>query len=399
MRTQRGASWCIFLSLIGLGLAGYLTVLHLGLLRGELLGGAVCGASGVLNCHVVTGSAFSSVLGMPLAMWGIIGYLTVIALALLARQSPEWLVHAMGLVFLLSLAFVIVDLVLLALMVFVIRVFCLFCLATYVVNLLLLLVAARSLGRPWTEAVREAGTSLWAIWPSSLRPVTWFFWAVVLLGITGTVGLHAATLFVSRGTLGSVRQQIREFITKQPRAAVDVTGDPMIGQPQAKLHIVEFSDFLCPACQRASKMNPILLANHRRDAVLVFKHFPLDTMCNDKVTRMVHPGACQIAAASECAHLQGKFWLFHDKAFEDAERHKTANVDEIARNIGLDAAGFRACLSSGQGMAAVKRDIAEAAKAKVVSTPTYVIGGIPVPGGFTPATFEDFVAVLKETGR
>jgi protein-disulfide isomerase len=47
-------------------------------------------------------------------------------------------------------------------------------------------------------------------------------------------------------------------------------------------------------------------------------------------------------------------------------------------------------------MAAVKRDIAEAAKASVVSTPTYVIGGIPVPGGFTPATFEDFISVLKE---
>ena len=366
-------------------------------MRGELLGGAVCGASGVLNCHAVTGSVFSSVLGMPLALWGVIGYITVMALALLARQSAEWAVHAMGLIFLLSLAFVVVDLVLLALMVFVIRFICLFCLATYVVNLLLLLVAARSMGRPWTEAVREAGTSLWTLWPTSLRPVTWFFWAVVLLGIAGTVGLHAATIFVSRGTLGSVQKQIREFVSKQTRVALDVTGDPMLGDPKAALQIVEFSDFLCPSCQRASKMNPILMANHRRDAVLIFKHFPLDTMCNDKVSRMVHPGACQLAAASECAHLQGKFWPFHDKVFEGAEHHAATQLDEVARAVGLDLTPFRTCLSSGQGMAAVKRDIAEAAKAKVMSPPTYVIGGIPVPGGFTPATFEDFVSVLKET--
>ena len=65
MRMQRGAAWCLVLSLIGLGLAGYLTVLHLGLLRGELLGGAVCGASGALNCHVVTGGPWGKVLGMP----------------------------------------------------------------------------------------------------------------------------------------------------------------------------------------------------------------------------------------------------------------------------------------------------------------------------------------------
>src|SRR3989338_1594334 len=397
MRTQRGASWCVFLSLLGLGLAGYLTVLHIGLMRGVLLGGAVCGASGVLNCHAVTGSVFSSVLGMPLAMWGIIGYITVMALALLARQSAEWAVHAMGLIFLLSLAFVVVDLVLLALMVFVIRFICLFCLATYVVNLLLLLVAARSMGRPWTEAVREAGTSLWTLWPTSLRPVTWFFWAVVLLGIAGTVGLHAATIFVSRGTLGSVQKQIREFVSKQTRVALDVTGDPMLGDPKAQLQIVEFSDFLCPACHRASKMNPILMANHRDDAVFVFKHFPLDTMCNDRATRMAHPGACHLAAASECAHQQGKFWPFHGKVFEGAEHHAATQLDEVARAVGLDLTPFRTCLSSGQGMAAVKRDIAEAAKANVMSTPTYVIGGIPVPGGFTPATFEDFVSVLKET--
>ena len=397
MRAPRAALVCLLLSLIGIGLAGYLTFLHIGLMRGELLGGAVCGGSGVLNCHVVTGGSFSTLLWLPLSLWGLIGYIVVIGLALLARQSAEWASHAMTLIMVLALAFVVIDTVLLVLMAFIIRFFCLLCLATYAVNGSLLVVAARSVGRPWTEALQEAGSSLGTLWPSGQRPVTWFFWAVVLLGVTGTMGLHAATIFVSRGTLGSVQKQIREFVSKQPRVALDVTGDPMLGDPKAMLQIVEFSDFLCPSCQRASKMNPILLANHRDDAVFVFKHFPLDTMCNDKVSRMVHPGACQLAAASECAHLQGKFWPFHDKIFEEAEGHQTPNVEILVRESGLDQGRFQACMSSGQGMAAVKRDIAEAAKANVTSTPTYVVGGIPVPGGFTPPTFEDFVSVLKET--
>ena len=68
------------LSLIGIGVAGYLFFLHLGLLRGELLGGAVCG-TGAFNCHAVTAGPWGSFLGVPLSLWGILGYLTIFALS------------------------------------------------------------------------------------------------------------------------------------------------------------------------------------------------------------------------------------------------------------------------------------------------------------------------------
>lgn len=390
---------CVILSLIGIGLAGYLTYLHLGLLRGELLGGPACSGSGAFNCHAVTSGAWGSFLGAPLSLWGILGYTVILALALLAEQSPEMAVQAMTLVFIAALLFVGIDLALLSLMVFVIRFYCLFCLLTYLVNLSLLVVSARSLSAPWTTAFSRMGTSLGALLPSRQHPAAWLFWGMLMVAMLGTAGVHAATTFVNRGTLAGFRQQIREYVLKQPRVVVNTDGDPRTGSADAKIQMVEFSDFFCPACQRASRMNAIILANHRDDVSFVFKNFPLDNNCNEKIQHMVHPGACQMAVASECLQLQGKFWSFHDMVFEKGHDYNLGNLERDVERLGADMGPFRSCMASGQGREAVRRDIEEAGKANVGSTPTFVINGIPMTGGLNPSVFDDLVAVLQETAN
>ena len=395
MRATRGATWCLLLSLIGLGLAGYLFYLHVGLLRGELLGGAVCGGSGVFNCHAVTAGPWGSFLGMPLVLWGLLGYLAIFALALLAQQSPDWSLHALTLIAVLALAFVAIDLVLFGLMAFVIRFYCLFCLLTYAVNLSLLVVAVRALGLSWPNVFGQAGSAMGALAPSRARPAATLFWGMMGIAVAAVVGLDTATTFATRGSVPG-RDQLRQFVSTQPRATPDITGDPRHGPPNAKITLVEFSDFLCPSCQRASQLNAIILANHRHDTALVFKHYPLDTSCNSAISRMVHPGACTIAAASECLHQQGKFWPFHDLVFERVRAYDVKGIEEDVRQLGADVTRFRACMDAGQGLEAVKRDIAEGAKLGVSSTPTFLINGLVVSGGISPAVFEDFLAVLSD---
>lgn len=397
MRPARGAWAVLLLSLVGLALSGYLVYLHLGLLRGELLGGAACTGSGAFNCHAVTGGAWGKWLGIPLSLWGCLGYLTLFALALLAQQSPEWSAHAFTLIALLAVAFVVVDLALFAVMAFVIRLYCFFCLLTYAVNLPLFFIAARSLAYPGREIFGRVGPALGALIPSSRRPAAGLFWGIMIVALAGVASLEAATLFVSRGKIGNLRHQVRDFMSKQPRVSVNVADDPMLGPPGAPIQMVEFSDFLCPACQRASKLNTVILANHRRDAVFIFKHYPLETSCNSAVQRTAHVGACAIAAASECAHQQGKFWPFHDLVFEQGHAYRVAAIEQDAGRLGLDMPRFRACMESGQGLEAVKRDIAEGAKIGVVSTPTYVINGVQMVGGINPTMFEDVVEVLRES--
>ncbi len=396
MKPARGAWCCLLLSLIGIGLSGYLTVLHFGLLRGELLGGAACSGSGAFNCHAVTSGAWGSWLGMPLSLWGILGYVAIFALSLLAQQSSDTATDAVTLIFLLAALFVMVDLWLFSLMAFVIRFYCLFCFLTYAVNVCLLFASHRSLAVPWSQALRQIGLALGSLRPSRQRPAASLFWGMMMVGLLGVAGVHASTTFMSRGTLGSIRGQIRDYVVKQPRVSVNTEGDPTLGPAGAPIQLIEFSDFFCPACQRASKINVVILANHRSDTSFTFKHYPLDTTCNDKIQRVVHPGSCQVAAASECAHLQGRFWAFHDLVFEKGGAYPLGSIERDAERLGLDMARFRACLQSGEGMEAVKRDIAEAGKIGVPSTPTYVVNGVPMMGALNPAMFEEIAAVLRE---
>jgi protein-disulfide isomerase len=324
----------------------------------------------------------------------------VLALALLARQGGVWQERAGRLIAALALAFVAVDLVLFSIMALVLRTFCAFCLLTYLVNLVLLAVAVRALPAPRAAAVRQAPATAFALLRPAPEGPGVFFWALLLVSASAVAGLHLATTFAVQGTLRGRTEQLKEFLAGQPRVSLKADGSPRAGEASAPLQLTEFSDFLCPACQRASKMNRIILASHRRDASFVFKHYPLDTSCNASLPRMVHPGACQVAAAGACAHEQGRFWEFHDLVFgEEGGTYRPDQVEADAQHLGLDMARFRDCLQSGRGMEAVGRDLAEGQSIGVASTPTYVFNGVRVPGGLTPALFENLASLLRERTR
>lgn len=396
MRASRGACLCGVLSLIGMGVTAYLAFLHIALLRGELLGGSVCGATGtIFNCHAVTASPQGTLLGIPLALWGWVGYLTAAVLAFIAWQFSDWAPSALTLLAGLSLLFVGVDLGLLTVMLVQIHYLCPLCLFTYLLNLLLLLTALWALGVPWRRTLQQIPTALSAFRPRSRVAVVWLFWSVIAVGAVSVVSLHAAVTYASRGAPGMLRKQLTQFISQQRAVVVETSRDPFKGVTNGTLQIVEFSDFLCPSCQRASQVNPILLASHRREATFVFKHFPLDQACNHTITRTVHPMACHLAAATECAHEQGKFWELHDRIFVQGAKYPVAQLEDDAARIGLKMDAFRACLQRGSGLEAVKRDVTEAARLGVTSTPTYVVNGVVMAGVFTPAMFEEFVSVLR----
>jgi len=388
------------LSLVGMGICAYMTFLHLGLLRGELLGGAVCGEMGtIFNCHAVTAGRFGTFLHVPLSLWGLVGYLATLSLACIAWQFSDWTSKAFAALAILSAVLLLLDVGLLVVMVTQIRYLCPLCLVTYGLNLAIFLCAAAASGRSWGALIAESPTVLRSFLPVPRVAVVWFFWGVVGTGLLGVLAVQAATTFVVQGSPKMLRHQMAQYLKQQTRVQVETRGDPMLGAPTAAIQLVEFSDFLCPSCQRASRFNPILLAGHRKNASFTFKHFPLDTTCNTAIKRLVHPHACQIAAATECAHEQGKFWAFHDLVFQQGPNYKVANLEQDASRAGLRLEAFRDCMQAGRGLEAVQRDISEGARLEVTSTPTYLINGARVTGVLTPAMFEEFLAALQESSR
>jgi protein-disulfide isomerase len=150
-----------------------------------------------------------------------------------------------------------------------------------------------------------------------------------------------------------------------------MAGDRYKGNPKAKLVMVEFADFECPACQRHVQGAQPLLDTRFVDTgeiLWVAKHFPL----------RMHPRAPAAAAAAECAGSQGKFWKMHDALFDRIDRWSEAkDVDaalaKIAVTVGVEPKRFAACLSNRRGLEHVLRDIYDGQAIGVKNLPTFIL--------------------------
>ena len=189
--------------------------------------------------------------------------------------------------------------------------------------------------------------------------------------------------------------RMAQSLTKDNLSVTDLSHAPMIGNKDGAVQIVEFSDFLCPACKKAERFNEIILPSHKMDVGFFFKHYPLDMECNDRIKHSVHPGACQAAAASICAGEQGKFWEFHHRMFKK-ESFDPAKLESDVVALGLNLDTFRQCVSSGRAQEAVKQDIADAATMGITATPTYIVNGITLNGFLTPKAFEELLPAFLD---
>ena len=152
---------------------------------------------------------------------------------------------------------------------------------------------------------------------------------------------------------------------------------PMKGAENAKVVVVEYSDFQCPFCKRGKDMLPDIMKQYNGKIKVVFKQLPLQ----------MHNWAMPAAIASTCAYQEGgdgKFWAFHDKLFDSQKEitldNSNAKFNQYAKEIGLDTKKFDACLKSADVKAKVDSQIKEATEIGVQSTPTFVINGMLVPG-------------------
>jgi protein-disulfide isomerase len=142
--------------------------------------------------------------------------------------------------------------------------------------------------------------------------------------------------------------------------------------PAATGPAVLFSDYECPFCALAhDELRETL--RKRPDIQVVRRNFPLDRACNPLLKRPMHQRACELARAAICAEEQGQFEAMDDALY--ASQKAPATVEELAGRLKLDTAKFRACLGAPATEARLAADIEAGLKAKLRSTPTYVVDG------------------------
>jgi len=177
---------------------------------------------------------------------------------------------------------------------------------------------------------------------------------------------------------------------KEPeRIEVSVDDDPVLGQADARVVIVEFSDFQCPYCDRFFQQTFPQLKREYIDTgkvKLVFRDFPLS----------FHQNAALAAEAAQCAYEQDAFWEMHDRIFAgQGEWSGSSEAKGIfigyAEELGLDQARFRECLDSGRYKEEVQGDFKDGAKYGVRGTPTFFINGRKLVGAQPFSAFQQVI--------
>ncbi|MBI4442290.1 MAG: thioredoxin domain-containing protein [Acidobacteria bacterium] len=180
-----------------------------------------------------------------------------------------------------------------------------------------------------------------------------------------------------------LRQDKEVAVFLQP-PKIEVSYDParVLGNPNAPITIVEFSDFQCPFCEQAYPVVQALLSKYDGKVKLAYRDFPL---------RQIHAQAQPAAEASRCAGEQGQFWQYHDLLFEHFGKLDHATLAEHAQALGLDSEQFEGCLANGKYRAEIEQDIQEGAQAGITGTPGFFINGILVSGAQPAAAFEKVI--------
>jgi protein-disulfide isomerase len=184
------------------------------------------------------------------------------------------------------------------------------------------------------------------------------------------------------------QQQQQAFVQQMKTNPKSVIGDsPTTGAKEAKIVLLEFSDFQCPYCASAHETLKKFMAAHQNQVTLVYKHLPLT---------QIHPEAMPAAKAAWAAQQQGKFWEFQDALFVNQQKLSEALYVETAKKLNLDLKKFNQDRNSEAATQAIQKDVEMAEKIGVTGTPFLIMNGEVITDG---AQLESLEATLKKVSQ
>lgn len=288
-----------------------------------------CSVGQKLDCTTVALSHWSVLLGLPLPIWGALGFL---ALGVAAYQRSAWVLPLSFAAALGSVALLVVELVAVGSL-------CLLCEAVHLLTFALAWLAWQ--GRQGLVPLGDRDNA-----------------ALVLLP---PLGLMVASLLF-------VPPYFRAFTWKgNVPFATGTTSDgyPWIGATDPKLTVEEFTDYSCSHCRLASAWTLKRLAARPNDVRIVRRQYPR--------MHCTQPGTCLLVRMAYCAGEQGRFWQMDRWLFEHGLRD--AKVDLAAKDVGLDPTRLASCIERPDIYEKAEREAAYATKHKLTVTPSYLVGG------------------------
>lgn len=214
--------------------------------------------------------------------------------------------------------------------------------------------------------------------PLSPSPSSDFYTVPIHVTFNGQTDVGEA--FISKDGKTFVRGELYSIGADpfaETRAKLHLENNPSKGPADARITVVEFSDFQCPHCAELYRSLKSIEPKYPQIRV-VFKDYPIV---------QIHPWAESAAIGARCAFMQSPdaFWKVHDSIFERQDLISTENVWEklivFARDAGLDADAFKVCMTSPDARKAVEVNLADGQALAINSTPTVYVNGRTLVGG------------------
>lgn len=205
------------------------------------------------------------------------------------------------------------------------------------------------------------------------------FWAILAVIVIGLIGVFV------------IANSNNQTNTEQISNPKEITAsDHVEGPADAKVTLVEYGDFQCPACAVTYQIVKQLRNEYKDKVRFVFRHFPLSN---------IHPNAMAASRAAEAAGKQSKFFEMHDLLYENqkdwsSDTSATDQFKQYAKDLGLNVDQFVKDTNSSEVTDAINRDIAIGKELNVSATPTLYLNDVKLEK--SPRSFEEFKAKIDE---
>ncbi len=351
-----------------------------------------CDVNPSVSCTQAYLSRYGTLWGVPVALAGVLFFALVLLLAIVGVRARSTVRDAVaGYIFSLSTIGLAVVLYLAWASFFQLHTICLFCATTYITVIAIFILSGGALTVPMAALPRRAIGDVRSLARSPIAVVV----VLVLLG-----GIGAAIGWFPRDSAAAVAQEPAfPPLTDQQRADLEKWWklQPKVDLPipndGAKVLIVKFSDYMCPACRQTYEFYKPVLGKYLSGGEVryVVKHYPLEAECNPSAPNN-HYASCEAAAAVVMARSKGTAQKLEQWIFSNQPTLTPETVKRAAREIGgiedFDAQYQRA-------LQEVKTDAGLGAMLKISQTPTFYINGRKLTGStITPPQYFDYLIEL-----
>ena len=352
-----------------------------------------CTMSELIDCDGVARTNYSLSFGVPNSVWGTLLYLVMLMLLFVDRiqnkfkntifdvfKNPSSYIASLAL---LSFA---ISMILAYISIQVIHKICILCFCTYVVDLLIAIIAMKK--------------SKWFIFSDIKTTIVDFIdgaknhfilFIIVLAGFVGTVYYLNDSYILSPKL--KYEREMAEFYSDQPNKYV-VKGN-VLGKENAKVNIIVYSDYNCPFCRVVNIMLHKIVHEKKYSVHVEEVSYPLDTTCNHNigVTLGGHETSCMASRYALASKKQGQFWGMANVLFDEHPQNEEEIIEKAKKaHLKLDYDKLKADANSPEIEQELQNEIKKAVERNVAGTPAIEINGVLYMGA---SPYEEFKERIK----